>query len=441
MVSPPFEHAGDARAALREIVAEHGPKALSDPPALSNLLKDLLPDAPRVARLLVAAAEERVSVLLRDHVDQGLDAATATRLALSSLASSTMYNLDACTWVVNEVAVALGLIAETAADTMKIAGDDRIADTSGDALSVGMDLPLEPPPTITPGPPAEVGTARTTTQAAITMPVSAAAARSGRKPRRWLVPFVAVVVVLSTAGGALAAWALRTSPPTPPVPRPIGLAAGTTTANSTMLTWSYPATSPRPAHYVIFQDGVAVGSVPGTITSYQATSLAPGTSYAYQVMAFRGGHHSPRSSAVTISTLTPPIAAAILAGPWTVTYHHVTWYGYNASPLPLLADSWTFAPECAVGPCSVRLTGAFENNPFTTTLHRHGAVYTGTATNTYPSCLSAPVENHMKFQIKVLGAGADGSMWTATSWVGTMILYTSGNCSTAGITADIHGNP
>src|ERR1022692_3634633 len=93
---------GDVRAALREIVTAHGPGALSSAAMLSNLLKDLLPDAPRVAKILVAAAEEHVGDVLLDHVSQGMDTATASRLAASSFASATMFIPDACSWVVSE---------------------------------------------------------------------------------------------------------------------------------------------------------------------------------------------------------------------------------------------------------------------------------------------------------------------------------------------------
>src|SRR5229473_2818443 len=86
MAAISFEHADDVRAALREIVAHYGADTLSDPAAMSNLLKDLLPDDPRVARLLVAAAEDHSADVLRDHLAQGLDGATAARLAASTLA-------------------------------------------------------------------------------------------------------------------------------------------------------------------------------------------------------------------------------------------------------------------------------------------------------------------------------------------------------------------
>ena len=76
MADMPWEHADEARAALSAIVTdpEHGVTALSSPRTMSNLLKDLLPDAPREKNLLVAAAEAGLADTLRDHVAQGMSA-------------------------------------------------------------------------------------------------------------------------------------------------------------------------------------------------------------------------------------------------------------------------------------------------------------------------------------------------------------------------------
>jgi hypothetical protein len=97
------------RAALAELVAEHGAELLSNPARMSNLIKDLLPDDQQLARILVIAAEQDVASKLREHVSQGMDAATATRLVATTFAASTMFAQQACLWVVGELAVAMGL--------------------------------------------------------------------------------------------------------------------------------------------------------------------------------------------------------------------------------------------------------------------------------------------------------------------------------------------
>ena len=103
------ERANAVRAALREITAECGREALSSPGTMSNLVKDLLPDDQQIARLLVVAAEQQIPGVLQDHVSHGMDVGTATRLVASSFAASTLFAQPACTWVVSELAVALGL--------------------------------------------------------------------------------------------------------------------------------------------------------------------------------------------------------------------------------------------------------------------------------------------------------------------------------------------
>jgi hypothetical protein len=79
---------------------------------MSNLLKGLLPDAPGVARMLVAAAEDRVADELRDHAAGGMGGATAARLVASSFAARTLFAPEACASVVGELALALGLVGE-----------------------------------------------------------------------------------------------------------------------------------------------------------------------------------------------------------------------------------------------------------------------------------------------------------------------------------------
>ena len=76
MTATAWEHRRDVREALQTIVSdpELGIAALSNAPAMSNLLKDLLPDAPRETRVQVAVAEAGVAQTLLDHVSQGMDA-------------------------------------------------------------------------------------------------------------------------------------------------------------------------------------------------------------------------------------------------------------------------------------------------------------------------------------------------------------------------------
>jgi hypothetical protein len=106
-----WEHAAEARAALNAIVTdpEHGVAVLSSPRTMSNLLKDLLPDAPREKNLLIAAADAGLADTLNEHVAQGMDPSTAIRLTASSFSARTPLTPDACSWVTAEIAAAMGI--------------------------------------------------------------------------------------------------------------------------------------------------------------------------------------------------------------------------------------------------------------------------------------------------------------------------------------------
>jgi hypothetical protein len=154
MADMSWEHASEARAALNAIVTdpEHGAAALSSPQTMSNLLKDLLPDAPREKGILVAAAEAGLADALRDHVAQGMDPATATRLAASSLAISAPFTPEACNWVTGEIAIALGISQPNDVDrpggTGELGGmQTQAAGTGyspGDAPTQGYAIPQAP---------------------------------------------------------------------------------------------------------------------------------------------------------------------------------------------------------------------------------------------------------------------------------------------------------
>jgi hypothetical protein len=114
-----FDYAAEVRQALAAIVSDprHGIDALSRPQLMANILTDLLPDAPRETGVLIAAARAGVVDMLREHVDQGMDARTAMSLAIASFANTTAFTADACTWVTAEFAIALGLdVRDSAAD-------------------------------------------------------------------------------------------------------------------------------------------------------------------------------------------------------------------------------------------------------------------------------------------------------------------------------------
>jgi YVTN family beta-propeller protein len=149
-VMPPQEQFNNARSALREIVQEYGPDALSEPSTMSSLVADLLPGSPRIARILVAAAEDHIADRLRELGRQGVDTATASRLTASAFADTTMFAAEACAWVVSAFAEALGLAADgDRLPTIVVSPRDEPALPAGTASRLA---PQRAPDELRPGP-------------------------------------------------------------------------------------------------------------------------------------------------------------------------------------------------------------------------------------------------------------------------------------------------
>jgi len=257
-----------------------------------------------------------------------------------------------------------------------------------------------------------------------------------------------VIAIAAVAGvvTGLVIWAPWASPP---LLRPAGLTAGPSTTGSVAFHWSRPATGPAPDSYVILRAGTVIGSVHGTVTSYRQAGLAPATAYRYQVAAVRDGKRSALSSAVVVSTATPPLSAARLEGPWTVQLSLVRGGGLIGARR--WTESWLTSPTCATGSCAEMLSGSIGGYPFTAKLDRRGARYTGTTRARLFPCRSGassfPLWDTMTFHLQVTGAHVVDRAWTASSWTGGLVLsnpYTSsGNlfCPASNQTAALSSHP
>jgi hypothetical protein len=109
MASAPWDPRGEALNALRTIAADpqYGAEALSSAQMMTNLLKDMLPDAPREANVLITAAGAGVPTALQGYLAQGMDVGTATQMAAGILADRTALTADACAWATSSLATAL----------------------------------------------------------------------------------------------------------------------------------------------------------------------------------------------------------------------------------------------------------------------------------------------------------------------------------------------
>lgn len=255
---------------------------------------------------------------------------------------------------------------------------------------------------------------------------------SSTNGRGWVIAISVLVIAGVTAG--LTTWApwsnLRISEPT-------GLAAETRTTTAVAISWSAPSSGPLPQRYIITQDGKAIGTVPGTVTSYYATRLAPDTPFTFQVIAVRG-NHSLRSSVMRAYTRTPRLLMAILAGQWMVFYANLTWSGLNSAPT-LNDDAWTFTPECATSKCPVAVTGELDGAQFTATLRQYGGVYTSKSTDsTYFNCDLSPTTGDLILRIRATKGKEFEGRWAVSSWTGTMSISSpAGNCTASKVTATI----
>ena len=127
--------------------------------------------------------------------------------------------------------------------------------------------------------------------------------------------FAATVIAIAAVAGVVIGLVIWAPWASPPLLRPAGLTAGHSTTGSVAFHWSRPAAGPAPDSYLILRAGWVIGSVRGTVTFYRQVGLAPATAYRYQVAAVRDGKRSALSSALVVSTATPPLSAARLAGP------------------------------------------------------------------------------------------------------------------------------
>jgi hypothetical protein len=260
--------------------------------------------------------------------------------------------------------------------------------------------------------------------------------RPGRwKWWRWAIPGTAVLaagaVVISLFVAEPGHKPHKPAPP-PPVLQPTGLAAAAATFTSISIHWSGPRTGPIPDKYEIVEDGAVVGSVPGGSTFYQQAGLVPATTYHFQVVAVRGGKTSPVSSAITLSTGTPPLSDAVFE--WGGSVRSTTTTADPADSLlpygqvgKASSDSWAISPACATGDCGVLVSGSLFGSYFTVTMHRGstGTTYSGSDVVTdFTSCSSSGDNDALSIQITVTHASpaaADG-VWTADKWSGSATL-------------------
>src|SRR5947209_633104 len=103
-----WDSSGEAREALQLAVDGYGPAVLSNPRILSNFFKDVLPDSPREASVLVSAADCDVAGMLQQQVAQRMEPDAAVRLTAATFGERRAIDPTAGLWATGEMARALG---------------------------------------------------------------------------------------------------------------------------------------------------------------------------------------------------------------------------------------------------------------------------------------------------------------------------------------------
>ena len=251
-----------------------------------------------------------------------------------------------------------------------------------------------------------------------------------RRRRRGRGGYAALAVVLVALVAGVVIWAPWRKPP---LLQPTGLAAGARTTSSVAFHWSGPATGPAPDNYLILHNGKVISSVPGTVTRFRSTGLAPDTAYQYRVAAVQGGKRSALSPVLTVNTKSPPVSAARWQGRWTVNIRITK--GADAlrgTGAKGWTEAWRASPACPAGPCTVKLTGGLNRQTFKATLTRAGAVYTGTTKADVFRCGkpvdSVPIKSTLTIRVTLTKGQPVNRAWLASSWTGQMEIsspYTS----------------
>jgi hypothetical protein len=205
-------------------------------------------------------------------------------------------------------------------------------------------------------------------------------------------------------------------------PSPVMLAAGQVSYTDAEFAWSPPPNSPTPSGYTIFVNGAQAATLPGGLTSYNATGLQLATTYQYQVVAEWGDTKSARSPALTVTTLSAPLQGAV-----PLEFKTLTTPGGGASLKvgETWSDSWTFNPSCTGDHCTLATDAAFAppgfaRRPFTVNLTGSGTVYTGSTLAYISYCGSVHVQDTVILRLSANSGGVDNGAWN--SWGGTMDL-------------------
>jgi hypothetical protein len=228
MTTQPLDASGAALRALQTVVADYGAAALSDAQFMNNVLRDLLPDEPREASVLVAAAEANVGGIIGDRVAQHISPGAAIAQAAAVLGERTALTQDACQWAASLTARAMGLL--------QAPGMDATASVAADRLPP----PMPPPPGVPPTAPGPGGYSPPSPPGPPRAPIS----KTGKLAAAGVGAVIVLYLVIAAAAH-LAPFGKAKNPD--PAAAPASSAAQTTPPSPSASPSASPSSSPTPS--------------------------------------------------------------------------------------------------------------------------------------------------------------------------------------------------
>ena len=216
----------------------------------------------------------------------------------------------------------------------------------------------------------------------------------------------------------------------PALPAPTGLFAVQTTATAITLGWNAYNFGLVPDQIEILENGQEIGTVPGYETNYEVAGLSKNTPYHFSTVAITSGHHSaPSPSYNAINGHIAPQVALSLADAsfnyagnvsYRETYSSDDYWVEHVGDT--WSDPWYIGSLCDEEACDASLDGAVSGISFSTTLHRFGATYTGSAPiNKFWPCGDGTYQKStLNIKLTVTTALNDGGQWTVVSFKGVL---------------------
>jgi hypothetical protein len=321
------------------------------------------------------------------------------------------------------------------------------------ALVVGLIVwhPWNPPP----GAPAALhGTSPTATSVQLTWPASTGGnvghylvLRDGRQVGEipagevsWtdhgLVPGVTHSYTVKAQGSGGTSGPSVAATVTTLTPSPVGLKVVKTNWVSATLAWRPSPLGPVPSDYVIYDGTNVIDTIPGTADTYTDATLTPGGSFSYSVVAQWGSHASRPSSAVSGSSLAPPLDGPI---PVSVTATSIPSGSTGPSSGEVKSYQWSFTPTCAATGCTISTDGYLPSysthyTEFSTRLAGSGTSYSASVKGPFSRCGTVTTTDTLTLHVTANKGQVNNGAWAG--WTGTVVLtepYTtsgSGYCPT-----------